>query len=257
MYALEGGPGQTSTWSTFKRQAVPVCSEQQSADMEARHEHDVVEFRFLPGRAQYLADELQLPLQALDCLEIGYRQFMDYPSPFVKRLLPAYLFKECNAKGRMVGVGLRFRAKDLDEIADPFMLGRPKNKIALQGGFRGLTLPLGWRDLPDPVVIVEGPSDCLAGRWANLNCVGRPSCSGGADMLIELLRERQVVIMAENDAREKDGRIEWPGRDGAESIKKRLEYAWQRDVPIVYPPVAFKDLREQVIDLLKQGARNA
>ena len=100
-----------------------------------------------------------------------------------------------------------------------------------------MTLPNGWREAPDPVIVVEGPSDVLAGRAIGLNVIGRPSNSGGAELLARACRDRRVIVLEENDRRP-DGR--WPGREGAEAVARKLEASWGRPVPVVLPPARAK-----------------
>jgi hypothetical protein len=95
-------------------------------------------------------------------------------------------------------------------------------KGQLAGGRRGLSLTVDWRELHDPIILVVGPSDVLAGRYAGLNVIGRPSNSGGADLLVHACRNRLVIVVGEND-RKPDGL--WPGKEGAEAVARKLEMA--------------------------------
>jgi len=108
----------------------------------------------------------------------------------------------------------------------------------VKGSSRGLTYQY---PLPptDPVLIVEGASDTAAAIEAGFTVVGRPSASGGADLLAVLLRGREVIVFGENDQKD-DGT--WPGREGAERIADRLRPVC-RSVRIMFPPPHTKDIR--------------
>lgn len=178
-----------------------------------------------------LAKALGLPLAALNALPIGWWPERRWWNPETRQAEGApgcWTFPECDAQSRIVGVGLRWPT------------GR---KGQLAGGRRGLTLPEGWRERADPVLIAEGPSDVLAGTCIGLNVIGRPSNRGGVELLTHVCRERRVVILGEND-RKADGR--WPGRDGAAAVAEKLATAWERPVPIALPPDGAKDLRDWV-----------
>jgi hypothetical protein len=72
---------------------------------------------------------------------------------------------------------------------------------------------------------------------AGLAVVGRPSNTGGVELLAELFRalpaSRDLLIVGENDAKT-DG--SWPGRDGAVSVARRLSAALGRTVHWTLPP---------------------
>lgn len=168
------------------------------------------------GRRAGLAAALRLPVEALDRLPlIGWKGDEN-----------CWTFPECDPAGRVVGITRRFP---------------DGKKMMMAGGRRGLTLPAGWRDRPGPVFVVEGPTDAVAMSHAGLCCIGRPSNSGGADLLAELLADwpadRPVILTGEND-RKADG--SWPGKAGAEAVAARL------GLPVVvsFPPAGSKDVRD-------------
>lgn len=170
-----------------------------------------------------LADSLGLPVEAIDAVpQIGHNG-------------ESYTLPECDSTGRIVGITRRFP---------------DGSKRMLTGGHRGLALPVGWRESAGPVFIVEGASDVLAMTAAGLTAIGRPAAAAGADMLAELLRTetREIVVMGEND-KKSDGR--WPGRDGAESVARKLADAWGRPVAIAFPPDGAKDVRGWLTDELR------
>ncbi|HNO80534.1 MAG TPA: hypothetical protein PKN33_21000 [Phycisphaerae bacterium] len=185
-------------------------------------------------RRAALTAQLQLPGSALEAMPIGWwpdRQWWNPESRQNEGKPGCWTFPEFDAQGRIIGLGLRWPTGKKGQLA---------------GGRRGLNIPEGWRELSDPVLLVEGPSDVLVGRALGLNVLGRPSNSGGADILAQACRNHRVIILGENDSKP-DGT--WPGRVGAESLAQNLEAAWGRPVPIAFPPDDFKDLREWVSGL--------
>lgn len=139
-----------------------------------------------------------------------------------------FVFPERDASGTVVGLCRR--------LADGA-------KRVGKGHRRGLYVPRNLAELPDPAFIVEGASDvaaCLSVGWA---AVGRPNATGGAAYLAELLRDRECVVVGEND--QKPNRS-WPGRDGAISVARALAKAWNKPVSWTLPPTGVKDMREYV-----------
>ena len=187
-----------------------------------------------------LAAELGLPGSILAELEIGWKANARHHG--TDQLSGAYAFPEYNGQGRLIGFSYRFPSDKISDLKDED--DRPiGNKSAPSGLRRGLTLPLGWKDMRDPVLVVEGPSDVLAGRAVGLSVIGRPSNSGGVEFIAQLCRNRQVIVIGENDHKP-DGL--WPGKDGAEHVARRLETTWDRPVAIAFPPEGVKDLRDWV-----------
>lgn len=136
----------------------------------------------------------------------------------------AWLIPERDASGAVVG-----QAKRRDDDSKGFV----------KGGRRGLTYsyPLdryAGSSMSDPVFIVEGMSDVAAGLTMELDVVGRPSATGGAEQLAELLEGRHVCIIAEND--------NGPGQDGARNIAEKINHE-MATLRIISPPPEYKDLR--------------
>ena len=71
--------------------------------------------------------------------------------------------------------------------------------------------------------------------------IGRPSNSGGFDLLRSFLRDRDFIIVGENDMKA-DGRC--PGREGAEGLAQRRANAIHKDVRWTLPPSKAKDVRD-------------
>jgi hypothetical protein len=86
-------------------------------------------------------------------------------------------------------------------------------------------------------LIAEGPTDTAALLDLGFHAVGRPSCTGGIHLLVELVRKdlpEGVVIVADGDA---------AGRRGAESLAAVL-LAHAASVRIIAPPSGVKDARQ-------------
>ncbi|MBI5865871.1 MAG: hypothetical protein HZB38_15490 [Planctomycetes bacterium] len=183
-------------------------------------------------RRAALAEALGLPVCAMDAPSIGWwseRRWWNPETQEHEGEPGCWTFPEYNAYDQIVGLGLRWPTGHKGQLA---------------GGRRGIILPGGWRELADPVLVVEGPSDVLAGRAIGLNVVGRPNNCGGAELLAQVCRNRRAIIVGEND-RKPDGR--WPGQEGPDAIAGKLAEAWGRPVPVAYPPDGHKDLRAWVL----------
>ena len=112
-------------------------------------------------------------------------------------------------------------------------------KFAVKGSKSGVfAIPNSMESrLGEPVLISEGPTDTAALISIGFTCtIGRPSCSGGTDILLKLLQGHDVVIVSDSDG---------PGRNGSELLAKKLGRVAKR-VRIIEPPA--KDIREWVKD---------
>lgn len=137
----------------------------------------------------------------------------------------SWIIPERDATGAVIGQAKRYDNGDKGFVA---------------GGHRGLTYvcPLdnyAGASMVEPVFVVEGMSDVAAGLSMGLDIVGRPSATGGAEHLAELLKDRHVCIIAENDE-------SGAGQAGAKSIAEKIIGA-VRSLRIVSPPPEHKDLR--------------
>jgi hypothetical protein len=176
-----------------------------------------------PALADELCEQLGLPRLALDALPlIGYDP--------AKR---AWTFPEMDGAGRIIGIVHRFRAG---------------SKKAMRGSRRGLTIPANWSERGTPLLIVEGQSDTLVLSLCATSCIGRPSNTGGAEMLAELLSDfpsdRLIIVMGENDQKP-DGL--WPGREGAKVIAEALAERLQRRIFWTLAPTGAKDIRDWIL----------
>jgi DNA primase len=112
------------------------------------------------------------------------------------------------------------------------------SKFAVRGGNEGLFLP-AIDPTDSRLLVCEGPTDAAALLDLGYRHVaGRPSCSGGVKLLVELVQRRRpadVVIVADGDE---------PGRRGADNLASILLVY----IPIVRVvlPKRYKDVREFV-----------
>jgi hypothetical protein len=138
----------------------------------------------------------------------------------------SYTFPMCKADHSVCGIRLR----------------RPDGgKWAVKGSKQGLFLPLSFL-VGEPLLVCEGPTDTAAMLSLGFDAVGRPSCNGGNDQLIDLVlgyHFETAVIIADSDG---------PGQRGARYLASRLVGYVREGVRIVTPPA--KDAREWV----RQGA---
>jgi hypothetical protein len=137
-----------------------------------------------------------------------------------------WLIPERDARGNVIGTAIR---------------SDDGKKLMKLGSRRGLTMawPLttGAGDTPgNPLLIVEGASDCAIGCQLGYFTIGRPSASGGSVLLRDLCSQKHVVFITEND----DSGI---GRSSARKLAGELVEA-AASVRVVDPPEGAKDLRE-------------
>lgn len=194
----------------------------------------------LQSRRAELADLLGVSADALAALGLGFGDIHGSE---------CWTFPERDGEGRVIGINRR-------------LLNHSKR--AIPGGARGLTYADCW-DKGGPVLLPEGGSDVAALVTLGLSAIGRPSNSGGTDLLADLLElepsvtpERLIVVVAEDD-RLKGGQprkvphdhktdcqgcgICWPGLDGARRTAKGLADLLRRPVAYAMPPDGAKDSR--------------
>lgn len=146
-----------------------------------------------------LADELGLTSGSLRRLGLGWG------NGFRSRtggIFSAWSFPMRNPVGDVLG--LRLRTSD----------GR---KFAAFGGHEGLFIPDGLT-FAVPLLIAEGPTDTAALLDMGFEAVGRPCCTGGTRLVVDLLKARRppgVVIVSDLDAN-------GDGQRGAESLASAL-----------------------------------
>ena len=131
----------------------------------------------------------------------------------------AWTFPMQDGAGKVLGIRLR----------------RPDGgKLAVKGGHEGLFIPEALDG--DRLLIAEGATDAAALSDLGFATVGRPSCTGGVKLLVELVRRLavpDVVIVADGDE---------PGQRGAANLASTL-VAYSPMVRIITPPAGIKDAR--------------
>ncbi len=166
--------------------------------------------RLQPQELQMLASSLGLSFRSLQRLQVGW-----------SARHRGYTFPMVDAAGDVLGVRLRLPS------------GR---KLSVKGGREGLFRPADL-DAVARLLVTEGPTDCAALLDLGFSAVGRPSCTGGVKLLVELVqaqRPAELVIVADGDA---------PGQRGAESLASVL-VAYSRAVRVITPPSGIKDARD-------------
>jgi hypothetical protein len=131
----------------------------------------------------------------------------------------AWTFPMRDAAGEVRGIRLR---------------GLDGRKWSIKGGREGLFLPDDL-DASGRLLVCEGPTDTAAALDMGCAAVGRPSCTGGVDLLLRLVRDRrpaEVAVVADGDL---------PGQRGATALATVLA-GYVRLVRLITPPE--KDLRE-------------
>jgi hypothetical protein len=130
------------------------------------------------------------------------------------------------------------------------MRGFDGTKWAIKGSKQGLFIP---SKLPSDkcIVICEGPTDTAAMLDLGFAAIGRPSCLGATELIVELIAGRDIAIMADGDG---------PGMDGASRLAFAVRDIAKRIV-VASPPPEYKDVRlwyrsgckkEDVVKLLKE-----
>jgi hypothetical protein len=165
-----------------------------------------------PGRLHQVAVSLGLSVESLCGFGIGWSAGHR-----------AWSFPMTDAAGNVLGIRLRW--------PDGF-------KFAMAGGKEGLFIPSIVEAESSPLLICEGPTDAAALLDMGFRIVvGRPSCSGGIKLLVELVRQRQcpeVVIVADGDE---------PGLLGANNLASVL-VVYAPVVTVIAPPTGIKDGRD-------------
>lgn len=163
-----------------------------------------------PGVLERLAQKLGVGVASLRRLRVGW-----------STAHRAWTFPMSDARGRVIGIRLRLPN------------GR---KLSVRGGREGLFIPQQL-DRENLLLVCEGASDTAAALDLGFEAVGRPSCTGGVRLLLDLIllrRPARVAVVADADA---------PGLRGAEHLAALLT-PYVRELRVLAPPAPFKDLRE-------------
>lgn len=91
-------------------------------------------------------------------------------------------------------------------------------KSSVKGSRAGLFIPEGLNN-KEPLLICEGPTDTAAALDLGFNAIGRPSCNSAAKPICDFCKNRNVVIIADNDTKPNGTN---PGVKGARELAKRL-----------------------------------
>ncbi len=169
-----------------------------------------------PTALQGFARGLGLTVEALRRLRVGWLASHR-----------AWSFPMTDAAGAVLGIRLR----------------RGGAKFSVTGGHDGLFLPEGLDINGARLVICEGPTDTAALLDLGFSAAGRPSCTGGVSLLIDLAKQRrpaEIDIFADRDAPKPDGGA--PGLRGAETLAAAL-VPYVAAVRIATPPDGIKDAR--------------
>jgi hypothetical protein len=174
-----------------------------------------------PSILRSLARALGVTKDSLNALGVGWSTQSE-----------ALTFPERDGQQRVIGVLRRFE---------------DGTKKALAGGQRGLFIPRGWHEEEGIIYVPEGPTDVAALLTLGLRAVGRPSCKGGLEYLIELFKDPndEILIVADNDLSD-DNRN--PGRDGARILAAALARELGSRVRWTFAPEGFKDVRSWLIE---------
>lgn len=131
------------------------------------------------------------------------------------------------------------------------MRGTDGRKWAIKGSKQGLFMPTEIG--PQGIIICEGPTDTAAMLDLGFNAIGRPSCMGATELILEVVEGRCVAIMADRDG---------PGMDGAERLQAAIKRKTKESL-IISPPPGYKDARSwyrggelkrmEVVELLKEA----
>ena len=195
-----------------------------------------------PQRLEKFAAEMGVSVRALKAYGVGWDAD-----------LAAWSFPMFDGSLKPCGIRLRLTSPRPDG----------KNKMSVVGSRNGLFVPAGY-DVPripaelsddaDPLLLLtpEGPTDCCAAFDLGFRAIGRPSASGGAPMLRELLAagaRQEVVVVADNDDAKylPDGTPRWPGIEGAVALCHEILPVCG-SLRFLLPPKGVKDVRQWVRD---------
>lgn len=145
------------------------------------------------------------------------------------------------------GQGYTFPMRDGHENIIGIRVRGTNGKWSVPGSRNGIFWPEKVYSGSDwPLVICEGPTDCAALLDLEFDAIGRPSCSGGAEHIMEFLKgkRRDVIIMADKDEPKErpDGTVWFPGQEGAVRLAYQIK-SLTHTVRVCHPPY-HKDIRE-------------
>lgn len=158
-----------------------------------------------PERREELAGILGLPQAVIASIPlIGYNAAEG-----------CWTFPERSASGKIIGIIRRWPDGTKKAVAD---------------SKRGLTMPEPW-DRGGALYLTEGQSNTLTMVAMGLSAIGRPSSTGGANLLAAGLenfpKDHPIIVVGDFDPKP-DGK--WPGKEGA--IKTATELAAELKRPV-------------------------
>jgi hypothetical protein len=164
-------------------------------------------------RVQHLSERLGLALSSLWRMNVGLTSKGTWTFPMRNQ------YRE--------PIGIRIRANN----------GR---KWAYPDSKNGLFIPIGRR-ANGLLIICEGPTDTAAAISLGLDAIGRPSCTGGVDLVRRYVQDYEDVVIMTDADEDVAASYSWPG---AIKLANTLLSSGRR-VRITWPP-RHKDLRQWV-----------
>lgn len=228
-------PGQAATVKTFTPEAAPKRTRETWLKLATRFRAN--------GKIRNidkLADDLGVSAESLHRLRIGWAGARELKELDTRcRSTGAWSFPMRTPDRHVVGIRLR--------TASAF-------KYAVAGSGEGLFIPSEMPLDSGEIHVVEGPTSTAALLTMGFVAIGRPSCSGGVELVKALVRAadiQSVIVWGDRDTAKPlpGGRKLYPGQDGARALARQL--APLCAVRVVIPPV--KDAR----DWLRAGADRA
>lgn len=205
-----------------------------TAIADAMYNHPLAE-----AKRHKLAIDLGVSYDSLDLMRVGIgwdaegrkNEFASWPSR--------------DASGAVVGITRRYP---------------DGGKFTLKGTSNsGVFVPAYWWLIDGPIYIVEGGSDVAALLTHDRCGIGRPSNTGGSEIIAMMIarraKGREVVIVAENDFKPERRGTEsckadckgcmwcFPGLYGAMKVSNELARLLKHSIPWKLVPIRHKDMR--------------
>ena len=191
-----------------------------------------------PLKRKWLSEQIGISIPTLELLMVGVgwdkngREYASFPSR--------------GEKGQIIGVTRRYDSGE---------------KRTIYGTSNaGVFCVPNWWTYGEILYIVEGGSDVGALTDAGLAAIGRPSNTGGSEIIAHYLRRhpfKRIVVLGENDEKpDKKGQVSschkncrgcafcWPGKYGMIETAKALSKILKRSVSTKLPPPEYKDVRQ-------------
>lgn len=140
---------------------------------------------------------------------------------------------------------------DCDNIIGIRLRNKDGHKWAVYGSKQGLFY--GSMEYSDTIYVCEGPTDAAALISMGVTAIGKPSCSGGDELLVSIIRKvRPEMVVVVSDIDHHAGRCNFcdkdfcqhcrPGQFGAEKTARAISYLGV-SVKII-EPIGSKDIRQ-------------